>query len=465
MVSNDNIVSLSSYQKYQNNLLEAAITWTNRLLLAMFFVNCVWFLWDFWGTLIQNTAGLMIVAAGWWAVKEVKRGSKFPFSEAYAYSTIIVSSLFTLVLGQASIANGALGAMIFILIATIIGSENPSTRWGYLGVISYLVALTIRILHPALDFSASSADIISLYLFPPLFILLFSYTSRGVAKTLKDSLTASEEALLALKNTNEQLETELTERHRIEKELHKYREELEHLVQERTAELEAANDQLFEEIEARKQVEEQIRASLGEKEVLLKEIHHRVKNNLQIISGLLDLQSGYVEDKRIGQLFKESQNRIQSMALIHERLYKAEDLARINLAEYIETLTDQLLQSYHGIGAIHIDLRLDITPISLSIDKAVPCGLIINELVSNAMKHAFSDNEQSGEIWIEGKAKPDCQLVLVIGDNGVGIPSEIDFQRVQSLGLTLVTTLVKQIRGNIELHRKEGTEFKITFVP
>ena len=165
----------------------------------------------------------------------------------------------------------------------------------------------------------------------------------------------------------------------------------------------------------------------------------------------------------MSQLFTESQNRIQSMALIHERLYKAEDLARIDIAEYIKNLTDQLLRSYRGIGESSVELQMDIDPVFLNIDKAVPCGLIINELVSNALKHAFPASNPTGSICIEARTDGKHQLTLVVRDDGVGMPSELDIYQTQSLGLTLVTTLTKQIRGNIELYRDKGTEFRITF--
>ena len=214
-------------------------------------------------------------------------------------------------------------------------------------------------------------------------------------------------------------------------------------------------------ITEQKQAEMQIKASLQEKEVLLKEIHHRVKNNMQIISSLLDLQADNVEDTTVRGLFKESQHRIRSMALIHERLYQSEDLAQIDFVEYVESLTNYLLRSYTS-RASQIQLRCDIAPLRLSVEAAIPCGLIINELVSNAFKHAFPDGE-SGEIQVRLERLTDGQLALSVRDNGIGLPADLNVRQTQSLGLTLVTTLVKQLNSTIELNSENGTAFRISF--
>jgi PAS domain S-box-containing protein len=213
-------------------------------------------------------------------------------------------------------------------------------------------------------------------------------------------------------------------------------------------------------ITERKRASEQIKASLHEKEVLLKEIHHRVKNNLQIISSLLYLQSENIEDKATQEMFKESQNRVKSMALIHEELYQSHDLAHIDLAAYIERLTNHLLRSW---GANKISLQLKIDTLFLTIETAIPCGLIINELVTNAMKYAFPAGGEGGQILVQMQAGEDNQLRLSVKDNGVGFPKEVNFRRPRSLGLTLVTTLVKQLKGTIELLCSDGTEFIIRF--
>jgi len=215
-------------------------------------------------------------------------------------------------------------------------------------------------------------------------------------------------------------------------------------------------------ITERKQAEEQIKASLREKEVLLKEIHHRVKNNMQIISSLLNLQSKYIKDSQLLEVFKDIQNRIHSMALVHENLYQSKDLASINIKEYIKSLTRSLVQSWR-IGSSRITLKLDVENVSLGSDHAIPCGLIINELVSNSLKHAFPGKKR-GEITVSLHPCDGNEIELVVKDDGVGIPEGIDFRNTQSLGLCLVTILAEdQLDGKIRVERTEGTEVSITF--
>jgi two-component sensor histidine kinase/CBS domain-containing protein len=221
--------------------------------------------------------------------------------------------------------------------------------------------------------------------------------------------------------------------------------------------------QVQTELAERKRAQEQLKASLKEKEVLLKEIHHRVKNNLQIISSLLKLQSSYVKDEQGLTMFKDSQNRIRSMALIHEKLYQSQDLSRIDFAEYIRDLTSTLLRSYKA-NAQEITLKTQVNNIWLNVDTAIPCGLIINELISNCLKHAFpSLGNKDNKICIKIDSSPDNQFTLVVSDNGIGLPPELDFQNTESLGLELVCSLAEQLEGNIELDRNHGTSFKITF--
>lgn len=211
----------------------------------------------------------------------------------------------------------------------------------------------------------------------------------------------------------------------------------------------------------RREAIEQIELSLKEKEVLLKEIHHRVKNNLQIICSLLNLQAEVIEDPRVSEIFRESQSRIQSMALIHEKLYHSEDLASVNFCDYLNDLVTNLRYSYQ-VNLDSLLLTLKIEQIELDIDTAIPCGLIVNELVSNALKYAFSPSDP-GELRIELYAVGDREYTLIVSDTGVGFPPELDFRQTKSLGLQLVNSLVKQLEGSIELNRDKGTEFKIWF--
>lgn len=215
------------------------------------------------------------------------------------------------------------------------------------------------------------------------------------------------------------------------------------------------------EISERKQAELRLNVSLTEKEALLKEIHHRVKNNLQVISSLLHLQSRQVTTPETLEIFRESQNRIRSMAMIHEKLYQAPDLAQIDFAEYTYSLVGYLFRAY-GINTDAVRLQIDIMNIVLGLDIAIPCGLIINELVSNALKYAFGP-DQAGTIYVGLAPMPSKQLCLMVRDNGRGLPPTLDFRRTDSFGLQLVTLLTEQIDGVVELERNGGTTFRITF--
>lgn len=215
-------------------------------------------------------------------------------------------------------------------------------------------------------------------------------------------------------------------------------------------------------ITERKQAEEQIRSSLHEKEVLLREVHHRVKNNMQIISSLLRLQSDFSKDKNIIEMFNESRNRIISMSLVHEKLYRSKDFTKIDLKGYIIDLVNGLFQSY-GINMSKIALNANVEDIPLGIDSAIPCGLIINELVTNSLKHAFP-GDRKGEIKVILHLTLDNMIELVVSDNGIGIPENLDIKNVKSLGLHLVTMLAEdQLNGSMDINRNIGTEFTIKF--
>ena len=255
----------------------------------------------------------------------------------------------------------------------------------------------------------------------------------------------------------------------------------------------------------RVQADEQIKKSLREKEVLLKEIHHRVKNNMQIVSSLLNLQSESIDDENIRQIFKKSQNRVKSMALVHEQLYQTKDLSSIDFGEYTRSLTARLLHSF-GDNTNGVQIMMDIDEVYLDVNKAIPCGLIMNEIVTNSLKHAFPDSttgadknkfEGKGVIKVSMRKIADCELSpeddpgashrsdnhivgqnadfkseirnpkseiieLVISDNGIGLPEGLDFRNTKTLGMELINTLVDQLDGSIEyIKDKGGTEFKI----
>lgn len=254
---------------------------------------------------------------------------------------------------------------------------------------------------------------------------------------------------------------DITEQKHAVDELHRLNSELEMRIQERTLALSQANESLTTEVNERKAAEEQVRASLQEKEVLLKEIHHRVKNNLQIISSLLNLQANRVTDPRTLQALGDSQTRVRSMALIHEKLYQSQSLADIDFSEYVRSLSSDLFRSYQrNFTTVQLDIQTD--DISLELDLAVSCGLILNELMTNALKYAFPDG-RCGTIRVELRAAPGRTLSLQVADDGVGLPKDLDLSKSKSLGLQLVNNLVSQLEGRLEVDRSAGAAFTVSF--
>ncbi len=250
---------------------------------------------------------------------------------------------------------------------------------------------------------------------------------------------------------------------------------------------------IIKDITERKLSEETLRKS---EEISKKEIHHRIKNNLQVISSLLDLQADFFRDRKVIDAFRESQNRVISMALIHEELYRSEDVETLDFSAYLMKLSSDLFESYR-IGNSKIRLRVEAEKkIYLCMDTAIPLGIIVNELVSNSLKYAFPEGEE-GEIRIQlhrmesdaisksitkdssggeeeessgvegdikkGSCCENFRCMLIVSDNGSGFPKNIDFENPETLGLQLVNTLVKQIDGDIELKTNGGTEFRIGF--
>lgn len=211
----------------------------------------------------------------------------------------------------------------------------------------------------------------------------------------------------------------------------------------------------------RKRAEDQIKASLQEKELLLKEVHHRVKNNLQVISSLLNIQSRYISDRQVLEIFKESQNRVRSISFAHEQLYRRSGIEEIEIAKYVQSLADHLFFSY-GAELRCIGFKIEIEDLSLEVDTAIPCGLIINELVTNALKYAFPEG-MNGEIGIALRSTNEEEFLLVISDNGIGMPRDFDLKTSASLGLRIVKSLVDQLKGRMEMSAGIGTEFRVTF--
>ncbi len=226
-------------------------------------------------------------------------------------------------------------------------------------------------------------------------------------------------------------------------------------------ELRRLNVELEAEITERIQAEEKIKASLKEKDVLLEEIHHRVKNNLQFIHSLLDLQIDYIRDEQAVELFRESQMRIHAIALVHERLCQSEDLTRINFSQYAQSLADDLFLSF-GAGAAGITLKVNVDDVVLDMNAAIYCGLIVNELLSNALGHAFPSGRK-GEICIDVHPIDDGRkLVIVVQNDGVNLPPDRHLRSKDSFGLRLVDMLVHQLKGTMETERNGGAAFKIT---
>jgi two-component sensor histidine kinase len=215
-------------------------------------------------------------------------------------------------------------------------------------------------------------------------------------------------------------------------------------------------------ISDRKLVETKLRASLKEKEVLLQEIHHRVKNNLQIVSSMLNLQMDRLSDTTAIELFRESQNRVRSIALFHEKLYQSRDLGRVKIAEYVKGLANGLFANY-GVNPEDIVLAVHTEDIPLGVDAAIACGLIVNELVSNSLKHAFPDRRK-GQVAVTLRSAG-TDVVLEVADNGVGFPADLDFRSPSTLGLKLVAIFTEQVGGTMDLMREGGTRFSLRFTP
>jgi PAS domain S-box-containing protein len=232
------------------------------------------------------------------------------------------------------------------------------------------------------------------------------------------------------------------------------------LIDKRTGQMKGVIEYVRD-ITERKKAEDRLQESLQEKEVLLREIHHRVKNNMQVISSLLNLQSRRAKDPAVFEMFKESQRRIRSMALIHERLYQSSDLSRIEFSQYLRNLATHLFHSYQ-VDASRVQLKIEAEEVHLNVNTAIPCGLIVNELVSNALKHGFPEG-RSGELDIDLRRVAGDGYVLKVKDDGVGFPEGLDFRKTETLGMQIVSTLVSQIDASIDLVRDKGTEFTIHF--
>jgi two-component sensor histidine kinase len=214
-------------------------------------------------------------------------------------------------------------------------------------------------------------------------------------------------------------------------------------------------------ISDRKQKEARIEAALKEKDILLGEIHHRVKNNLQVVHSLLDLQAEKIDDEAIVEMLRESQNRVKSMALIHQMLYQSTDFSQVDFARFIRLLVTTLTSSY-GMDADRIALSINAVAVYLPINLAIPCGLIVNELVSNALKYAFPRGNR-GTITIDLSTDPARRVMLSVSDDGIGIPEKVDLDGGLTLGLQLVMLLTDQLGGELTIRRANPTRFGVAF--
>jgi two-component sensor histidine kinase len=250
--------------------------------------------------------------------------------------------------------------------------------------------------------------------------------------------------------------------------LKRAKDTLERTAEERTAELNALTAERHADIAQRQRVEEELRDSqarlrsaLQEKEILLTEVYHRIKNNLQVISSLLDLQADMVADPQVRALFEDSQQRIQAVALIHENLSETHNVRNIPAAEYIHRLSTRVFRAYTPPGD-RITLSIQADPVWIDVKNALPCGLIVNELLSNSLKYAFPGG-RSGEITITLRATSEGHMLLIVRDTGVGFPADVDFRHTNSLGLQLACLLTEQLGGTIELERASGTQWTLRF--
>jgi len=284
---------------------------------------------------------------------------------------------------------------------------------------------------------------------------------HGEVKTRKGSEFVTTEITIAAVHDDSDNETayvsiarDITGRKKTEAELEKHRLNLEQIVGERTVELE-------HEIAENKAVQRELAESLKEKELLLKEVHHRVKNNMQVISSMLNIQAETIGDDVYSELLGESQQRIKSMSLIHENLYQSENVSEIDFEDYINMLAKSL-HRFYSVQGVMVNLDIEVDNVLLDIETAVPCGIIINELISNSLKHAFEGKEGRGTISVRFKSV-NCRYVLEIGDDGKGLPEGFALESSSSMGMEIVSILTQQLDGRLRFESANGAHFEISF--
>lgn len=289
------------------------------------------------------------------------------------------------------------------------------------------------------------------------------YTDPGDPITIKGKLVAvsilnviddQKRSIIVILN-------DVTKQKKAEAKLLQAYDQLEQRVAERTAELERVNKSLEDEIAVRVKAEERMQISLEEKEVILKEVHHRVKNNLAVISSLLTIQRNRSQEVNVRTVLQEVKDRIKSIALIHEKLYQSESFTKIQFKDYIKEITNYLFASY-GVNREDISLELNVQNASLILDKAMPCAIIINELISNCLRHAFP-HERKGRIEVHFDISAENRGVLEIIDDGIPFPGEVDIEQPSTTGLRIIQTLVRQLEGDMFLSHSPEKKFAISF--
>lgn len=265
------------------------------------------------------------------------------------------------------------------------------------------------------------------------------------------------QALMVLANQG----AAVLERAKLYQELAEFNRELEQRVGERTARLAQTNDQLQQEVAEHKRTEQALKVSLSEKDMLFREVHHRVKNNLQTVSSLLSLQADLLEDPQALNALESSRSRVEAMGRIHQQLYQTRDWTRVDFHSFLRELVEDLLETYR-LGKVNLVVESE--SIYFDVDQSIHCCLLINELVTNALKHAFPDGVE-GTVRVAMQVLPDGRVMLEIADDGVGFPAELDFRQTESMGLQIAVSLVKNLEGQIEMHCENGTTFQIVFSP
>ncbi len=281
--------------------------------------------------------------------------------------------------------------------------------------------------------------------------LLFDHNDKKVTVQIH---TVSDEGIVSIVI----IASDVTEQRRAEEALQRAHDQLEDRVRERTAELKRTNISLQEQIDRREALEQRLRASIKEKEAMLDEIHHRVKNNLQVISSLMGLNANRIGDARAREVIDDIRRRVHSLSLVHDRLYRSQDLAAVDAQDYFKRLVDGLVASL-AHKDLSLTVKIDADGITLPIDIAVPCALITNEILTNTFKHAFKGRSE-GTVLVKMTKSDEEAYILVVGDDGVGIPSTVDVTSPDTLGFRIIKVLAKQLGATFKLRRTGGTRFR-----